>query len=721
MALPVALTRTVEIVFGSRLATDWIDPFIELNTQIDALKKTLEFVTADAGVAAEKFDLLKTASYNLGLNIAPLGASYAKLLESVKGTNLEGATTDQLFLGISSAAAKLGLSGDAAERALKAVEQIASKGKVSLEEVRGQLGDAIPGAVPLFAQAMGVTVGEFYKLVEQGRVSSDVLIKVAEILTDRYGDASQPVNTLQASFGRLSTSVTNVAVAIGEAGVNNAIKEIVNTAAADLNELAKDINAISTGFRSLKFRIETEDWESAFKIIKTALDNTIGSLGANIPQIGIAQVLIAKVDQEFKNADKSSPNDSFSEFLTTLAQNVPLTGFVVNLSTRVADGIAESLPKDAPSYASRLGAFLQEAASQTPLGTFTTIIQAKVSDAISGLSFSTPKTATDPTAPDPNAILRELDRNYQEPINKAKELARYIEEGNKALKELGSPDRITDINKIVSAIGSLANNPEVNGDQFFGAFNRNLKKIKDDPEGLAGLTLAVKSAFESGKIDADQLAAGYAAIGIASNGTLTAVNLLQTGFENLDKNALTPNTEKVTENARKLTEAKNKADAYQLKLTEIASNEKIKLIEANVKLNIADIQANAQIITGILDSLSASITSSGDVLSSVFGTLGNVNSQFDPRFDIVKNQIEKENTLRTEAFDLQKRVSESQIAYNQARIASLQSGSALVKIDGAGLQPHLEAFMWEILKTIQTRVSQDGLSMLLGATGGGAA
>jgi len=36
-------------------------------------------------------------------------------------------------------------------------------------------------------------------------------------------------------------------------------------------------------------------------------------------------------------------------------------------------------------------------------------------------------------------------------------------------------------------------------------------------------------------------------------------------------------------------------------------------------------------------------------------------------------------------------------------------------VDGAGLQPHLEAFMWEILRTIQVRVNQDGLEMLLGA------
>jgi hypothetical protein len=51
----------------------------------------------------------------------------------------------------------------------------------------------------------------------------------------------------------------------------------------------------------------------------------------------------------------------------------------------------------------------------------------------------------------------------------------------------------------------------------------------------------------------------------------------------------------------------------------------------------------------------------------------------------------------------------------RAKTATLSSGNPLIQIDGAGLQPHLEAFMWEILKTIQTRVNEDGLELLLGA------
>jgi hypothetical protein len=76
--------------------------------------------------------------------------------------------------------------------------------------------------------------------------------------------------------------------------------------------------------------------------------------------------------------------------------------------------------------------------------------------------------------------------------------------------------------------------------------------------------------------------------------------------------------------------------------------------------------------------------------------------------------IELEQERRTEALQMQNRLIQAQIDLMKARAAALERGGAIISIDGAGLQPHLEAFMWEILRTIQTRVNNDGLEMLLG-------
>ena len=77
--------------------------------------------------------------------------------------------------------------------------------------------------------------------------------------------------------------------------------------------------------------------------------------------------------------------------------------------------------------------------------------------------------------------------------------------------------------------------------------------------------------------------------------------------------------------------------------------------------------------------------------------------------------IEEEMKLRQQEFALQKDLVQQQIALMKAKVSAMQKGEALIKIEGDGLKPHLEAFMWEILRTIQTRVNADGLDMLLGA------
>lgn len=157
------------------------------------------------------------------------------------------------------------------------------------------------------------------------------------------------------------------------------------------------------------------------------------------------------------------------------------------------------------------------------------------------------------------------------------------------------------------------------------------------------------------------------------------------------------------------------AQDYAAKLQSIASNERIKLIESRVKLEIAQAVADAQKFEFALKSLSATVESSGDVISSIFSAFGDIEGFFGlEKLELVQEQLKIENKIREQALDLQRQLIESQINLNQSRTASLQRGNALIQIDGKGLQPHLEAFMWEILKTIQTRVNADGLELLVG-------
>ena len=64
--------------------------------------------------------------------------------------------------------------------AMRATSQVFSKGKVSAEELRQQLGERLPGAFTLFADSMNLTPAELDKALEQGKVTLEDFMGFAE-------------------------------------------------------------------------------------------------------------------------------------------------------------------------------------------------------------------------------------------------------------------------------------------------------------------------------------------------------------------------------------------------------------------------------------------------------------------------------------------------------------------------------------------------------------
>lgn len=168
------------------------------------------------------------------------------------------------------------------------------------------------------------------------------------------------------------------------------------------------------------------------------------------------------------------------------------------------------------------------------------------------------------------------------------------------------------------------------------------------------------------------------------------------------------------EAAKAADKAREASDKFKLEMEKLASNERIKFIEAKVKIDVASVQADAEKVIKAFDSINKTIESTGDVISTIFEAFKDINGLDSSARNKLFEQLEIENKRRGDALQLQRRLTEAQIRVLEAQREKIQDGDALIKIDGAGLQPHLEAFMWEILKAIQTRVNQDGLALLLG-------
>ena len=153
------------------------------------------------------------------------------------------------------------------------------------------------------------------------------------------------------------------------------------------------------------------------------------------------------------------------------------------------------------------------------------------------------------------------------------------------------------------------------------------------------------------------------------------------------------------------------AQDFQARMEEIASDERIKTIEASVTLNVARLEADVERVKATFASIDTTIASTSDLIGNLFGLLGDAGA-YDKLN--IQSQIDLENKRRQEALDIQKELAKAEIARIEAQTRQLDRGDPWIRIDGTGLQPQLEAFMWEILKAIRTQVSQEFGNFLLG-------
>ena len=179
------------------------------------------------------------------------------------------------------------------------------------------------------------------------------------------------------------------------------------------------------------------------------------------------------------------------------------------------------------------------------------------------------------------------------------------------------------------------------------------------------------------------------------------------------------------EAAKALFEQTQQTLDFQLVLEQIRSDERLQIIELKFNLELEELRQQGETARAIIDSINQTIASTGETLSDLAGNLGGFSSTSSSGYREMMEIIEDESRRRDEAIAMQRKITDAQAELMdaqadaiRARTEAFDRGDAAIQIDGAGLQPHLEAFMWEILQSIQTRVNAEGYDMLLGYEGG---
>ena len=155
---------------------------------LDQFRVTMQVATDSAAEAAEQFDFIDSTARGLGVSLRGAREDFSKFAIASDIAGVSAQTTRNIFHSVALAMAVLGRSSEDQRLSFLALEQMMSKGVISSEELRRQLGERLPGAVNIMARAIGVTTGELQKLLKAGKlISAEVLPKFAAELNKIFG------------------------------------------------------------------------------------------------------------------------------------------------------------------------------------------------------------------------------------------------------------------------------------------------------------------------------------------------------------------------------------------------------------------------------------------------------------------------------------------------------------------------------------------------------
>lgn len=226
-----ALSRSLKNMFVGVMGTFAVKSIVDATVKLDTLQRSMTALAGSEEGGKSQLSYLRQEAERLGQSFETIADSYKNLFAAGVGAGWSETDIQNIFSSVLEAGTVLGSSKQQIGGALTALEQMISKGKVSMEELRRQLGNALPGAMQLGAKAMGVTSEQFQEMLKNGLESEIFVKRFAKTLHQEYGQKSVLASkSLRAELERLGNAVFFLQTALldGEnmEGVAEAIREI---------------------------------------------------------------------------------------------------------------------------------------------------------------------------------------------------------------------------------------------------------------------------------------------------------------------------------------------------------------------------------------------------------------------------------------------------------------------------------------------------------------
>lgn len=201
------LSNSLRRMFVGVVGTIGAREILDATVKMDSLRTSFAALAGSDTAGAEQLKYLREETRRLGQDFEKSAEAYQNLFAAGKGANMSDSDIQQIFSSVLEVATATGKGAEQTRNALLALEQMISKGKVSMEELRRQLGQALPGSFQIAARAMGTSTEGLNDLVESGLDAQEFVTRFANQLHKEFGlKAVQASHTLRAELANLNSA-----------------------------------------------------------------------------------------------------------------------------------------------------------------------------------------------------------------------------------------------------------------------------------------------------------------------------------------------------------------------------------------------------------------------------------------------------------------------------------------------------------------------------------
>ncbi len=240
------LDRTLGLMVVGALAV-FGTKFVKMAAELETAELQIRIFSKSAEEVPKVMDSILKLTTKVPFNVNEMTKSFVRL----KASGLEPIADAQgngMLKNIADGVAAFGGTSETFKRAIIGMQQIAGKGVVSMEELRQQIGEAIPTAMRIMAREMNISVAKLISDVSRGKIEAqEGLQALSEGFKKAFGGAGEALKaTFLGQIGEFENQLTKLSKTLVK---DTGALKIFTAGIALINDEMKDLRKTIEGPR----------------------------------------------------------------------------------------------------------------------------------------------------------------------------------------------------------------------------------------------------------------------------------------------------------------------------------------------------------------------------------------------------------------------------------------------------------------------------------------